>query len=388
MNQQQPPPPPLPKVNSAPKYRSVSMAPSMPPPLRSPFFQQESTKHQRVSGVNPTIISSSIPPKKANNNNSKPWTLVHPLPSVPAGYMLERNQIHIPTTTTNTSPQEIANRISECLNLRSFVISETSSEIKNAFRAESCKGRVLFRINFFSLQDSDEQLIIEFQRLAGCSYEFQRTFQAIHRCVCQQEGEETKQELEFPVCVLPTTTSTSDRKERLLDTFSIAMDMIQSSRLDSQLMGLEVLEPMSTSPEIVPLLLSSECYLTTLLDFCRGTEEPLSQLQQQQECLLKRRALSVLANALGEDSRPQNNNNEDDQVILNTLLSCLNNNRYHDPHQSFQVARCLVSLSKTNASFLKDSQAVSLLAGRTTTARHFALEQEHQKLESILLLSS
>jgi len=207
---------------------------------------------------------------------------------------------------------------------------------------------------------------------------------------------ETKQELEFPTCFVPTTSSLSSRKERLLDTFSIAMDMIQSSsRLDSQLMGLEVLESMSTSPEIVPLLLS-QC-LATLLRFAKGSEEAQSQLKQQQECLLKRRALSILANALEQEllKSSQRLNNDHHQVIWNTLLGCLNNNNCsNDPHQSFQVVRSLVSLSKSNEnlrSLLKESQVMPLLLAREgqqqTRTTHLALEQEYKKLESILLSS-
>ena len=69
---------------------------------------------------------------------------------------------------------------------------------------------------------------------------------------------------------------------KLAETFHIALDLTQAERIDSKLFGLECMEPLSTNPEILPKLLNKIAL----------------QLEEQQDCLLKRRALSVLANGL------------------------------------------------------------------------------------------
>jgi hypothetical protein len=359
-----------------PAYRSVKLAspPAMPPPLRSSPFAIISKPPQQQT---PSTAVEVLQQSNDNDDNTKPWTLCHPLPTIPAGYMLERNQICL----IEQPPQQVANRISECLHLRSFVLSETST--KNGFRAESTMG-LLFRVNFF--QDSNN-LVIEFQRLNGCSYVFQKTFQAIHRCVIAQEGEKTnhQEELEFPTCALPMVAMTQAQKqERLLETYQIAMNMLSSKRVDCQLMGLEVLEPMSTNVDIAGRLVDTN--LATLLQFCKGTMEPKSKLEQQQECLLKRRALSILANSL--EALQSKSETPPSMIILDTLLACLQNNRCGDAHQSFQIARCLVLLPKTINSHSELSRATLLLSKEQEKQDLPFLKQEYKKLEASLLLSS
>jgi hypothetical protein len=396
-----------------PAYRSVKLAspPAMPPPLRSSPFAIISKPPQQQT---PSTAVEVLQQSNDNDDNTKPWTLCHPLPTIPAGYMLERNQICL----IEQPPQQVANRISECLHLRSFVLSETSTKVcnvilyndddelatsivshflilfqlllrtQNGFRAESTMG-LLFRVNFF--QDSNN-LVIEFQRLNGCSYVFQKTFQAIHRCVIAQEGEKTnhQEELEFPTCALPMVAMTQAQKqERLLETYQIAMNMLSSKRVDCQLMGLEVLEPMSTNVDIAGRLVDTN--LATLLQFCKGTMEPKSKLEQQQECLLKRRALSILANSLEAlQSKSCNHDQETppSMIILDTLLACLQNNRCGDAHQSFQIARCLVLLPKTINSHSELSRATLLLSKEQEKQDLPFLKQEYKKLEASLLLSS
>eukprot|EP00526_Cylindrotheca_closterium_P011115 CAMPEP_0113620730 /NCGR_PEP_ID=MMETSP0017_2-20120614/10571_1 /TAXON_ID=2856 /ORGANISM="Cylindrotheca closterium" /LENGTH=390 /DNA_ID=CAMNT_0000530415 /DNA_START=198 /DNA_END=1370 /DNA_ORIENTATION=- /assembly_acc=CAM_ASM_000147 len=382
---------------------SSAMAP-LPSMLRSPFQQESSKSHQRTQHrqavPSPKQQSSNSDNNNNSNNNNNKWTLCSPLPSVPAGYMLERNQIHVSNNSGKTKPQEIANRVAESLQIRGFTVTETDSDIKNAIRAESHKG-LLFRVNFFLPEDSNEGVLVEFQRLAGCSYEFQRAYQAVHRYVLMEE-ETAKQELLFPTCLVPpnkTTTDNNKKKEELAtDTFAIALDLMQSEqRLDSQLMGLESMEPLSTRPEILPLLFDKAC-LQTLLKFCTPSNEPLNKLEAQQDCLLKRRALSILANGLETLSSSSassssfaivNNNND----LLDCLCKCCNNcncndSKNNDPHQSFQVARCLVEIAKQDPSshaLIQEKSLVSLLSKQPI--KHLALEQECQKLEAILLSS-
>lgn len=261
---------------------------------------------------------------------------------------------------------------------------------QNAIRAESHNG-LLFRVNFFLQDGTNKKMIVEFQRLAGCSYEFQCAYRAVHRGIMNQDEanqEEIEHELQFPTCV-PKDRS---RSERLVDTFAIALDLMQSEqRIDSQLMGLECMESLSMNAEILPLLFQEDC-LNTLLQFCAPPtyEEALSQLEQQQDCLLKRRTLSILANAL---KVAPNLNSIDSYRILQTLLECLHRDTCGDAHQLFQVARCFVELynkeedaaaSKSHALLLQKSQVLPKLRTTTINRHHLALEQECQKLEAIL----
>lgn len=233
-------------------------------------------------------------------------------------------------------------------------------------------------------------MIVEFQRLAGCSYEFQCAYRAVHRYIMNQDEakQEIEHELQFPTCV----PKDHNRSEKLVDTFAIALDLMQSEqRIDSQLMGLECMESLSMNAEILPLMFEEDC-LNTLLQFCAPPtyEEALSQLEQQQDCLLKRRALSILANGL--EVTP-NLNSIDSDRILQTLMDCLHHNKCGDAHQFFQVARCFVELlTKENAAaskshallLLQKSQVLPMLRTTTAIRHHLALEQECQKLEAVL----
>ncbi|CAJ1966006.1 unnamed protein product [Cylindrotheca closterium] len=403
-----------PKGNS-PIYRSVKMASSsmapLPSVLRSPFQQdlgngkqqqphQPMLRHQQQQQQQQQQESS----KTSSSDHSIP-SLCSPLPCVPAEYMLERNQIHI----QSTPPTEIANLVVESLHVRSYTISETSSEIKNGIRAESDKG-LLFRVNFFK-DNSTNGVLVEFQRLAGCSYEFQRAFQAVQRHVTLSSNTTSAaaassssssssssllpteperanviapvmQELKFPTCCIPPQDiNQHNATEKLQETFHIALDLMQSERIDSQLLGLECMEPLSMKHEILPLLFEQESSLEALLKFCTPPNEALSQLEQQQDCLLKRRALSILANGLELATTP-NVMDSTDQV-LQTLLECLFASANKDAHQSFQVARCFIELSKedeASQAILKESQVLQIL----TQQKHLALEQECQKLQQIL----
>jgi len=135
MNQQQQR---QPQKTSSPEYRSVKMASSamapLPSMLRSPFQQESSKSHQRTQHrqavPSPKQQSSNSDNNNNSNNNNNKWTLCSPLPSVPAGYMLERNQIHVSNNSGKTKPQEIANRVAESLQIRGFTVTETDSDIK------------------------------------------------------------------------------------------------------------------------------------------------------------------------------------------------------------------------------------------------------------------
>jgi len=252
-------------------------------------------------------------------------------------------------------------------------------------------------LNLFAAPDDPSTVIVEVQRLAGCSFEFR----GVCRDVCRSAkglkggGGPGSGKREFPLPSGLPVFSKAEKESRLRSDLDRALDMIQSDLLSSQLMGIELLESLSVSPLAPPLVLKDECLLNILRDLIlpdggEDGEDRFSLSSQQannRACRMKRKALAVIANGLS-NSPP-----DDDGVVRslhapNFVEGLLRLTTGEDPHCAAQAARCLRSLavsSRATKSYLSGVLGVPSILSSIEVKHHLLLEKECGKLRTILL---
>jgi hypothetical protein len=154
--------------------------------------------------------------------------------------------------------------------------------------------------------------------------------------------------------------------------------MISSPMLDSQLLGMELLESLSKSPLAAPSLLKEDCMgkMKTMV----AQQEELSGLEAKRSLQRKRHALAIIANCLEHAS----SNLQSDELFVEQVFSSLK--QPEDPHCAAQAARCLHSLaasSPATKSFIQGSLELSDTLNSMQTSHHSLLEQECSKLQSL-----
>ena len=175
-----------------------------------------------------------------------------------------------------------------------------------------------------------------------------------------------------------------------------AIRALQSNRLDSQLIGLESLEKLSSNMDIASMIVHGKC-LSRLLECCESNSDAslLNQIEGWNQCQMRRRALSILANGImscksNESDIPIKLTEED---FIKQLLFCLEKS-VHEPHEAYHAVRCLNSLitpsSSSSSSSSSDNKIVDVLNDLNLMAlvpspecRHLALEEETKKLKLI-----
>jgi hypothetical protein len=95
-------------VEDTPQYRSVMMSPLSAPPMPRSFARP--TKVQPLQKAEEPTISVAV------------WT-VSDLPALPAEHLLERSHVYV-----DCNSQEVANRICNCLRLKSIAASSDSND--------------------------------------------------------------------------------------------------------------------------------------------------------------------------------------------------------------------------------------------------------------------
>jgi len=248
---------------------------------------------------------------------------------------------------------------------------------QNVLRAQTNHG-CRFLVRLFSEESS---IVVEVQRLTGCSYAFRQACRSICKSARGADvGAGTrKRKLTVPSSI--PRASQQQKEERILSDFESAKNMLKSNRLDSQLMGLEIIESLSASPCVTSAILGEEC-LEVLLQHVE-IPEPTSDIQQEHASLMRRRSLTILANGLltGTVEIPSELSCE---AFARKLLVCLQKSA-QGPHEACQAARCLQALTKSNTSMqglLHELNTLSILS--TVSKNHFALQEEAKRLRMVL----
>jgi len=302
-------------------------------------------------------------------SSSVQWTVDAILPAISADYMLERTNVYIP----NSSSQVVADRIVESLRNQSLSYKE-SEERKNSLLGESHNG-LRFYLNLFSDSDDSSTLILEVQRLRGCSFAFRQ----ICRDICRAaKGVATPPSTTVNKFPMPAGLPPRKDPEAVMEAeMARALSMISSPMVDSQLLGMDLLESLSKSTLTASLVLEQDC-LAQMKNFIIAPLEEevmISGLDAQRACQRKRQALAIVSNALYNSNECESLSS--DTSFLEQVLECLT---AKDPHCAAQAARCLHSLAASSPATKTFVMGLSDTLKSLQTSHHSLLDQECSKL--------
>lgn len=280
------------------------------------------------------------------------WKPVN-VPKLPELYPLERSHVSIP----DADAVEIAMRIADCLRKES--IAATFEENK-AVAETSCHTQ--FYVKLF---EDEHQLVVEVQRRTGCSYVFHQCSKAVLRAA---KGQESRRDT--PQFTIPDSIRKSEQLDKVNayeEALEHSFDLLKKERVDAQLLGMQSLIKLS---EQAPL----GDRVTVIINHVH--ERPADD--DEFGTMLRRDALTVLANSLVENQPPELLSDE----LLRVLIADLTDSDLHTAHQA---ARCLTAICQCRP--LKQlltkmgASPATEMAKEEGLLRHKLLEREAQLLQ-------
>jgi len=315
---------------------------------------------------------------------SATWS-VSDLPSLPAAYFLEKSNVYV-----EAEPQEVANRICDCLRKES-VAAFCDKDDKNLLIAETCDC-VKLAVRMFM---DNGKIVVEVQRKCGCSYRFRETARTVLRSAKGVTAERVRPVMAIPSSIpLDTPVQQQQRAESAVQ---VAMQQLCSDRLDSQLIGMESLEQITQSASrfcVSNMVLEGECLAKVLAAAQDDIVNATSEFEEQHITVMKRRAMTVVANALSAlaesgrlDSLLSGCGELKSESFICSLVETLRE-ASTSPHDATQAARCIRHLltSKEVEAVLIEMSAISVVSDACTSGacRSALLEQESKKLKLLL----
>lgn len=360
-------------VEDTPHYRSVMIAgPLSAPPMPRSFASVRpfKTAPQSLKHEKPIISGAAV------------WSVAD-LPSLPAAYFLERSSVYV-----EGDAQEIANRICDCLRKQSIAAS-CDGDDKNLLVAETCDC-VKFAVRLFADQG---KIVVEVQRKCGCSFQFRETARAVLRSAAKGDTTEApKRKFTMPSCIPRDTLE--QQQQRAESGLEVALQQLCSDRLDSQLIGMESLEQVTrceSRGHVSKKVLEGSCLEKVLSAAQADATDARCDIEEQHISVMKRRAITVLANALCAISKLNElevflegcAQLKSESFICNLVETLREAST--QPHEATQAARCMQHLmaSKDVQSVLIEMSAISVVSDACTTgaSRSTLLEQESKKLK-------
>lgn len=328
-------------VEDTPEYRSAIVMKSLSAPSLPRSFALPRKFEAHTKAKSSTICAS--------------WTVTD-LPELPAGYILERSNVYV-----ENESQEVSRRISNFLRLESIAATFDDEE-KNLLTAETnCCLR--FAVRLFA--DSN-MVVVEVQRKSGCSFTFRKVSRAVLSAAKGIKNMAPKRRFTLPGCIQRDTRE--QQRKRTESGLKIAVNLLQDDREDSQMLGLESLEQLTRSPDcrvdVAKVVLSGEC-LCKLISLIKANRlEISSDMQERRSLLLQRRALEVLANAMGTLSETgeigsflDSASSLKSRCFLDALVSILKDSP-SKPFVADHAARCTqyLSICEEVGEFLRESK--------------------------------
>lgn len=229
-----------------------------------------------------------------------------------------------------------------------------------------------FAINLFSVGDGNPSVVLEVERRRGCSYGFHLASSCILKAAKGlADCAPGPPSMAIPKCI-PQDAKEERKKCVLFDTEQ-ALKLVRSERKDAQLLGLQSLERLSTDEYAASLLQNDET-IGSLQSFLQSNIPT---------CVMKRRALGVLANIM--KFCPKDENRCDKlrcQVFLEKLFGMLRKCA-NSPHEACAAMKCLQS-SLDALSEEKHGNLAEILSN-FQAGHHSQLEHESKVLQDRLL---
>lgn len=263
--------------------------------------------------------------------------------------------------------------------------------VKNLLVAETCEC-VRFAIRLFTDQG---KIVVELQRKCGCSYQFREAARCILRSAKGDTAKPPKRSFNIP-SVVPRDTE-EQHQQRAEEGLEIAVMQLCADHLDSQLIGMGSLEQITRCERpgtISRKVLEGSCLEKVLFAAQDDVTNARSDMEERHIRVMKRRALTVLANAFsalascGElDSvlgcTPELTSDGFASGLVDDLRDCSN-----APHEGAQAARCIQYLinSKEVQKLLSEMSAISVVVDACTCGaiRSSLLEEESKKLMQLV----
>lgn len=377
-------------TEDGPEYRSVMIQSSASPSMRQSFLPFEK------ASVSPSIVESKciskdeVESRRPLSASSYRWEQTE-LPSLPNDYNLVRTNVYV----RDSSAQVVADRICNELKSSSITVNAKGCEEKNSLLAETTNGVKLV----IALFAHDGMIVVEVRRRTGCSFQFRDAAKSILRSskgLKKQQQQRPMPSRKFSLPPMLPKRSREAYHDCIRDDFRIALNMLQSEKVDAHLLALETMGKMTTisdSSDVAAKLVleNSDCVkqLLTLLDiYTKDRPNPENEsCYRSTQC---RRIMEVLANSC------EAINNIDLATILSTnqhylktraflslLLSSMDDASLR-PHDAFHAARCMRRLlvSKEVESLLIEMSAIDVISSARSVGVqcHEQLEQESFKL--------
>jgi len=356
-----------------PQYRSVMITgPLSAPPMPRSFASMGPAK----------MAPRSMQQSKPHTSQTTIWNVAE-LPSMPAAYFLERTNVYVVG-----NPQEIADRICDSLRMAS-IAAQCGEDDKNLLNAETSDA-LRFAVRLFADQG---KIVVEVQRKSGCSYQFREAARSVLRSAKGLKIS-AKKKFSLPSCI--PRQSPKDQQQRAEDGFRVALRQLNSNMRDSQLIGMESLEQLTRSEyrSAASLKIFGECIDKILNAIQLDADDASSDIEERHFTMMKRRSLTVLANAL--NSLSQANELEGllkayshltSNVFISTLVDTLADSA-NSPHEATQAAKCIQELmidSEVKKQLIEMSTSSIVASACSSGAcRSVLLEDEAKKLQQHL----
>lgn len=389
-------------VEDVPRYRSVMIA----GPMSAPPMPRSFASSAQPFKVAPQAV---VQPKGAKNASSTAWK-VDNIPSLPAAYFLERS-----STRVEGHPQEIANRICETLRqesvpafcskddkvrlsiathrrpsysrMFSYSIMHSLFNLQNLLLAET-NDCLKFAVRLFADQG---QIVVELQRKCGCSYQFRETARGLLRAA-KGLASAPKRKFDLPSSVPQDTNE--QQEQRAQTGLDLALEQLSSERLDSQLIGMETLEQITRCESraiVSKKILSGSCLQKVMAAAQEDLMNATCDMEEEHMNLMKRRAMTVVANALcalGESGDLNDVLRHSADLQSETFICCLVDtlrDAAASPHEATQAARCMQHLMtvKQVETILMEMSVTAIVSDACTHGACCSalLEQESKRLK-------
>jgi hypothetical protein len=260
--------------------------------------------------------------------------------------------------------------------------------LQNLLLAETCDC-VKFAVRLFADQG---KIVVEIQRKCGCSFQFREAARAVLRSAKGSTTQAPKRKLAIPSCIPRQTME--QQQERAESCLEVALQQLCSERLDSQLIGMESMEQMTrcaSAGHISRKILQGSCLEKVLSAAQDDVTNACAEMEEQHMSMMKRRATTVLANALCALSQSghlevvlKDCSELRSETFICNLVETLGDASTL-PHEATQAARCIQHLmtSKDVLTVLVEMSAISIVseACATGACQSSSLEQESKKLK-------
>lgn len=394
-------------TEDAPRMRSCTILPQqstsampIPMPMKMPLqrpFSIARNEPSQPSLKGKAIMKKNIRDYKLGNNGIIfPEWKIGKLEHVPKIHVLERSHVSL----SNIMAQEITRRISECFQKES--IKANFDNAKGTAEAETI-NHIRFIVSIFSSR-CNKQIIVEVQRVLGCSYGFNTIAKVILNAAkgIKKNQPTNRASASQMYNTIPAISIDRRKKEKLsIESLEIASNMLQSNRYDTNQLAWDILLQLtsnSNNPKcpcdrsfVACIILSSSILQTLELLITKKTT--VFTTKNQHSTKIRCHALTILADCLGATEKSITFEGNDffctDELFLSLIeeLKASSTN----PHEAYQAARCLRSLLLSSVQIrrlvsmhnITDATKCAFAKG---TISHAMLEKESKKL--MILLAS